>query len=73
VHLFNTKTIVVHQSLQHFENTLDKSFLRIHRSYIINKTYIKSIVGNRIKLSDINLPIGQSYKINVNNLINKQP
>ncbi len=70
VHLKDTKTLLVHNSLQYFEDTLKSNFLRIHRSYIVHKKAIKSIIGNRIKLSNIDLPIGQSYKISVNNFIN---
>ncbi|NAS30717.1 response regulator [Flavobacteriaceae bacterium R38] len=69
LYLTDEKPLVIHQALQYFESTLNSNFLRIHRSYIVNKKYIKSIVGNRIKLDDMNLPIGQSYKINVVNLI----
>jgi DNA-binding LytR/AlgR family response regulator len=70
VYLKDTKTLLVHRSLQYFEDTLEDGFLRIHRSYIVNKKSIKSIVGNRIKLFSIDLPIGQSYKIAVINWIN---
>ena len=69
VHLSDKKNIVVHQSLHFFETNLNLNFIRIHRSYIVNKVYIKSIVGNRIKLEHIDLPIGQLYKINVNKLL----
>ncbi|MCC1483537.1 LytR/AlgR family response regulator transcription factor [Winogradskyella immobilis] len=69
VHLNTQKPIVVHQSLKFFETNLNTNFIRTHRSYIINKTYIKSIKGNLIKLQDNDLPIGKLYKIHINKLL----
>jgi len=38
-------------------------FLRIHRSYIVAKSQIKLVEGNRIQLlNQENLPIGETYK-----------
>lgn len=40
-----------------------KDFIRIHKSYAVQKKYIRSIKTNEITLiNDIVLPIGQSYK-----------
>ncbi|NER13632.1 response regulator [Leptobacterium flavescens] len=70
IHLEN-KTILIHESLSHFEKTLSAiKFIRVHRSYIVNKAYIKSIVGNQLKLEGKTIPIGQSYKKNINDLLN---
>jgi DNA-binding LytR/AlgR family response regulator len=38
-------------------------FLRIHKSYIVNRQHVRSVKGNRVTLSiDEELPIGISYK-----------
>jgi DNA-binding LytR/AlgR family response regulator len=37
-------------------------FIRIHRSYIINQHKIDSVGGNRVFISNHELPIGKSYK-----------
>jgi DNA-binding LytR/AlgR family response regulator len=37
-------------------------FLRIHRSFIINKAMISHIEGNRVFISDKEIPIGSNYK-----------
>lgn len=37
-------------------------FSRIHRSFIVNKSHITHIEGNRVYIADIALPIGSSYK-----------
>jgi DNA-binding LytR/AlgR family response regulator len=37
-------------------------FVRIHRSFVINKTHIKLIEGNRVFIRSHEIPIGTSYK-----------
>lgn len=54
--------------LSELQEQLDRGlFCRIHRSYIINFHYVKSIIENDIILYHINdpIPIGRSYKKNV--------
>ncbi|GEP51557.1 DNA-binding response regulator [Flavobacterium noncentrifugens] len=46
------------------------SFIRIHRSYAVQKQYIKKILTNEVLLNnDILIPIGRSYKENLNTLL----
>ncbi|WP_026712680.1 LytR/AlgR family response regulator transcription factor [Flavobacterium daejeonense] len=50
-------------SLIKLENMLSsKGFARIHRSYIINIKYVKSIQKNKVLLADKRIPISESYK-----------
>ncbi|MBO9659278.1 MAG: response regulator transcription factor [Chitinophagaceae bacterium] len=37
-------------------------FLRVHRSFIINKSMISHIEGNRVFVGDKEIPIGSNYK-----------
>ena len=37
-------------------------FIRVHRSYIVQKSKIKEIDRNRIVFGDVYIPIGDSYK-----------
>jgi DNA-binding LytR/AlgR family response regulator len=54
---------VAYMTLGKLESLLPKSkFIRIHRSTIINTSFIQFIEGNFIRVSDINLPIGLTYK-----------
>ena len=52
------------EPLRHWEELLDKnSFVRIHKSYIVNTSKIIKVSGNRIILdTDEILPIGRAYK-----------
>jgi len=46
-----------------FEEQLPKTlFLRVHRSFIINKSKITHIEGNRIFMNAFEVPIGSNYK-----------
>jgi DNA-binding LytR/AlgR family response regulator len=50
-------------SLTTFEELLPKSvFVRIHRSFIVNKSKIKHIEGNRVFIRDSEIPIGANYR-----------
>ncbi len=45
------------------------SFIRIHRSYAVQKQYIKKILTNEVQLNnDVLIPIGRSYKSTLNEL-----
>jgi DNA-binding LytR/AlgR family response regulator len=46
-----------------FEELLPRSkFIRVHRSFIINKSKIRLIEGNRIVMGTIEIPIGSNYR-----------
>lgn len=53
--------IIVLQSLKKLETDLPEQFIRIHRSYIINTKWVKSLYGNQLEINDKMLPIGRSY------------
>ena len=46
----------------------ESSFIRTHKSFIVAKNKIKQIEGNRILIDEHKIPIGQTYKANINNL-----
>ncbi|MCE7994228.1 MAG: response regulator transcription factor [Roseivirga sp.] len=61
--------IVTHEKLSTFEQLLpSQEFIRVHKSFIISVERINLIEGNRIKINDHEIPIGQVYKMNVNRL-----
>jgi DNA-binding LytR/AlgR family response regulator len=58
------KRLFASMHLKLFEDTLPKDkFMRIHRSYIINLSRIRSIKGNRVELDHLEIPIGANYKM----------
>ena len=57
------KKILVAETMNNFENKLpQKDFLRVHRSYIISIDKINKIEGNRVFILKNEIPIGQTYK-----------
>lgn len=62
-HLESEKLITL-ESLKNLEETLPaSSFIRIHKSYIVNKTKVKSIYGNQVQLDNsVYIPIGKLYR-----------
>lgn len=56
------KKIMSNQSLKSLEEILDPNlFLRVHRSFIVNKSKITSLKSRDLYLSDIKIPVSDSY------------
>lgn len=56
-------TLLPSMTFSSFEELLPKSiFLRVHRSFIINKAKITHIEGNRVFIQNYEIPIGSSYR-----------
>ncbi|MDN3582287.1 LytR/AlgR family response regulator transcription factor [Mucilaginibacter flavus] len=62
IHVTNAKTIL---TLMPLKKVLEKlpadKFQRIHRSYIVPISKIRSIQNRKVKLTDIELPVSESY------------
>jgi DNA-binding LytR/AlgR family response regulator len=58
-----TTTLMPKMVFSTFEESLQKTlFLRTHRSFIINKSKINHIEGNRIFINNTEIPIGSNYR-----------
>ncbi|MEM7550793.1 MAG: LytTR family DNA-binding domain-containing protein [Bacteroidota bacterium] len=68
IHLGN-EIITTLDRLTNFEKKLStQKFARVHRSFIIAKRKIRFVEGNRISISDHEIPIGQLYKSNLKDI-----
>jgi DNA-binding LytR/AlgR family response regulator len=56
---------IVLDTLKSMENQLPERFVRVHKSFIINLNKIKSIGAKKIMLSELEVPIGDSYRANL--------
>ena len=57
------KPLVTLLSMKKMEEYLPPSFMRIHRSYIVNLKKIQEVNKNRVIMdADTYLPIGDNYK-----------
>jgi DNA-binding LytR/AlgR family response regulator len=65
--------LVTHQTMNEFERLLPaRQFIRVHKSYIVAVNHIKIIYGNSIEVDGVTIPVGNSYRNNVMNLIGKK-
>ena len=64
-HLNTGEKILELVALKNLETSLSSSFLRIHKSYIVNTKFIKSFDLISVELKDRKLPIGKNYRANV--------
>lgn len=54
--------ILTLESLKNLEQTLPNQFMRVHKSFIVNKEKIQSLSGNQIEVNGNSIPVGKSYK-----------
>lgn len=65
--------LITHQTMNDMENLLPSSqFIRVHKSYIISLSFIKSVYGNNIEVDNATIPIGGSYKDKFMGIIEKK-
>ncbi|QTE24438.1 response regulator transcription factor [Polaribacter cellanae] len=62
---FKEDTLMIKESISAFEKKIDKRFIRIHRSYIVNTHKITAFTKNDVEVGKIEIPIGNSYKENL--------
>ena len=61
IHLSN-KFLIIKHGLTAFEKKLNRHFIRIHRSYIVNSEKITAYTKNDVEIGSIEIPIGEFYK-----------
>jgi DNA-binding LytR/AlgR family response regulator len=55
--------ITTHDTLKNLEKSLPADlFLRVHRSYVIALEKIRFLEGNRLRIGELDIPVGQSYR-----------
>lgn len=64
IHLHSTsKPMITRMSMKTLEEQLPQaSFIRIHKSYIVSKTFITAVRKNSLVIQQQELPISESYK-----------
>ena len=56
------KNLISKATITKYENLLPETFLRIHRSFIVNTTKITAYTQHDIEINTKEIPIGSSYK-----------
>ncbi|MDG5491042.1 LytTR family transcriptional regulator [Psychroserpens sp. SPM9] len=60
------KTIIDRNKLKDILNTLPPNFVRVHRSYVINKNFIDALNSKSLFLKpNIEIPVSRTYKANI--------
>ncbi|SDM09196.1 LytTr DNA-binding domain-containing protein [Catalinimonas alkaloidigena] len=56
------KPLITKEKISKLQERLPASFLRIHRSYLVNRTKIQSYNAEQLQVHDVSLPISRTYK-----------
>ncbi|MCF0195334.1 MAG: response regulator transcription factor [Bacteroidaceae bacterium] len=66
-----SRLLTTHLSMKHVESILPDTFLRIHKSFIVNSDYIETIAHEHVVAAGHTLPIGNKYRPNLRQSIEK--
>ncbi|MCE7990840.1 MAG: response regulator transcription factor [Roseivirga sp.] len=65
IHLENATVLMVKHGITAFEKKLDGRFLRVHRSYIVNRQKITAYTKQDVEIENVEIPIGDFYRKDV--------
>src|SRR5687767_9411839 len=67
------KRIIAYLTMKSLESQLSPAdFIKIHQSFLVNRSKIESVEGNELKVGTKSLPISRNYRDSVTNLINQR-
>lgn len=61
IHLENS-TLITRERISKMEEELPENFIRIHRSFLVNKKYVVSYTSEKVAVAGLELTIGRKYK-----------
>lgn len=59
---FSDQSLTTRDTISSFEESLPETFVRIHRSYIVNLDYITEFSSKSVTVGNTELPISRTYK-----------
>jgi len=63
IHQAGARTLVTRDSISNIETSLPREeFIRVHRSYIVNRSQIDSYTSDTIGIGKHEIPISRSYR-----------
>ena len=62
IHLENGKSVTSKEKISHMEESLPEGFLRIHRSFIVNRSKISSFSREQVMVGETEIPVSRSYR-----------
>jgi DNA-binding LytR/AlgR family response regulator len=67
------KKIIAYLTMKSLESQLSSDdFIKIHQSFLVNRSKIESVEGNDLKVGTKSLPISRNYRDSVTSLINQR-
>jgi DNA-binding LytR/AlgR family response regulator len=67
------KKIIAYLTMKSLESQLSSAdFIKIHQSFLVNRSKIESVEGNDLKVGTKSLPISRNYRDSVTSLINQR-
>jgi two-component system response regulator LytT len=72
IHLDDGEEVVSKEKISHIEQVLPEGFLRIHRSFIVNRDKITTFTYEEVTLGEIELPVSRSYRSEVMKTLKKE-
>ena len=67
------KKIIAYLTMKSLESQLSPAdFIKIHQSFLVNRSKIESVEGNELTVGSKSLPISRNYRDSVTNLINQR-
>ena len=71
VHLTND-SLITREKISHLEEKLGEQFLRIHRSYLVNRQLVEAFTKDTIQIAGRELTIGRTYRQTVGEVLTKR-
>ena len=69
IHLINNKRHVIRTTLTEMEEQLPSdNFIRIHKSYVVNKKHVTEVRANNVIIDQKELAIGRTFQQNLINV-----
>lgn len=62
IHRVSGEPVTSREKISHIEKALPDTFLRIHRSFIVNRTKISSYSREHVFIGEFELPISRTYR-----------
>lgn len=56
------RTVTTRETISSFEKSLPDYFIRIHRSFIVNRNFIRSFTTTSVQLNESELPVSRTFK-----------
>lgn len=62
IHFKDGKKVMIKYRISQLEVELSGNFIRVHKSYIVNKKSITALTSNIMEIGSITVPVGETYK-----------